>query len=184
MAISDYWLAAKELPSSFKEFREAVSDHRRNRENMDAVPLYRNTETVPNNTVWEYTQARAAERLAAAKATPMDWKEIGEPPTKAMANNPQPYTVFLDEIQRAAAAKATPLSEPLARAMADRPSAETKAANEVMRRVMADPDYGKSPPLSQAKRDAARASRPAAAPESAQSRQSGMEAQQSRALER
>jgi hypothetical protein len=75
--------------------------------------------------------------------------------------------------------------EPLAKAVADRPSAETIEANEVMKRVLANPDYGKPPALTQAQRDAARASRPAAAPQSAQSREAAqMEAQQSRALVR
>ena len=37
--------------------------------------------------------------------------------------------------------------EPLSKAMADRPSEATIAANEVMRRVLADPDYGKPPKM-------------------------------------
>ncbi len=37
--------------------------------------------------------------------------------------------------------------EPLVKAMASNPSQETREANEVMRRVLADPDYGKPPKM-------------------------------------
>ena len=66
----------------------------------------------------------------------------GEDIAKMIASLPAVENAFSDPRDAAA---------PLAKAMANNPSAETVAANDVMKQVMADPEYGKPPTTEEVK---------------------------------